>query len=111
MAERGAEGVQVAFVTAPDAACAAAIARALVEERLAACVQVLPGVRSIYWWEGTVQDDSETLLIVKTRAGRGEALEARVRALHPYAVPEVVRLDVAGGSAPYLAWVAQETAP
>jgi periplasmic divalent cation tolerance protein len=103
--------VQVAFITAPDPACAAAIARALVEERLAACVNVLPGVRSIYRWEGAVQDEGETLLIVKTRAERAQALEARVRALHPYEVPEVLRVDAAGGSPPYLAWVMEETAP
>jgi periplasmic divalent cation tolerance protein len=111
VAEPGASGVQVAFITAPDPACAEAIARALVEERLAACVNVLPGVRSIYRWEGAVQDEAETLLIVKTRAERAQALEARVRALHPYEVPEVLRVDAAGGSPPYLAWVLEESAP
>ena len=111
MAEVGASGVQVAFISAPDPACAAAIARALVEERLAACVNVVPGVRSIYRWEGAVQDEAETLLIVKTRAERAQALEARVRALHPYQLPEVLRVEVAGGSPPYLAWVLEETKP
>ena len=111
MAEAGTSGVQVAFITAPDPECAATIARALVEERLAACVNLLPGVRSIYRYEGAVHDEGETLLIVKTRAERARALEARVRALHPYELPEVVRLDVAGGSPAYLAWVVGETAP
>ena len=111
MAEPGPSDVQVAFITAPDAECAATIARALVEERLAACVNVLPGVRSIYRYGGAVHDEAETLLIVKTRAARAPALEARVRALHPSEVPEVLRLDVAGGSPPYLAWVVAETSP
>jgi periplasmic divalent cation tolerance protein len=103
--------VEVALVTAPDPETAARIARTLIEERLAACVNLVPGVRSIYRWEGSVQEEAETLLIVKTRAGRAEALEARVRALHPYELPEVLRLAAAGGSAPYLAWVLGETAP
>jgi periplasmic divalent cation tolerance protein len=103
--------VQVTLVTAPDLETAARIARALVEERLAACVNLVPGVRSIYRFEGRIHDESETLLIVKTRAERAAALEARVRALHPYEVPEVLHLAAAGGSAPYLAWVLEESAP
>jgi periplasmic divalent cation tolerance protein len=103
--------VQVALITAPDPETAAGIARVLVEERLAACVNLVPGVRSIYRFEGRVHDESETLLIVKTRAERAAALEARVRALHPYEVPEVLHLAAAGGSAPYLAWVLEESAP
>jgi periplasmic divalent cation tolerance protein len=104
-------GVQIAFVTAPDPETAAGIARTLVEERLAACVNLVPGVRSIYRYEGRVHDEAETLLIVKTRADLGAELEARVRALHPYDVPEVLRLAADGGSAPYLAWVLEETRP
>lgn len=103
--------VQLAFITAPDAETAAGIARTLVEERLAACVNVLTGVRSIYRFEGRVHDEGEALLIVKTRAERAGALEERVRALHPYQLPEVLRVDAVGGHAPYLAWVLQETAP
>lgn len=106
-----ADGVRVALVTAPDAETGARIARTLVEERLAACVNVVPGVRSIYRWEGRVEDDDEVLLVVKTRADRAQALEARVRALHPYDLPEVLLLPTAGGSEPYLAWVAREVAP
>lgn len=101
----------MAFISAPDAECAAGIARALVEERLAACVNVVAGVRSIYRWEGSVHDEVEALLIVKTRAERALDLEARVRELHPYEVPEVLRIDAAGGSPPYLAWLMEETAP
>jgi periplasmic divalent cation tolerance protein len=102
--------VEVAFVTAPDADTAAAIARVLVEERLAACVNLVPGVRSIYRFRGRVEEEAEVLLIVKTRAERARELEARVRAIHPYELPEVLRLAAAGGSAPYLAWVLEETA-
>ena len=74
-------------------------------------MNLVPGVRSIYRFEGAVQDEAETLLIVKTRAERVQALEARVRALHPYQLPEVLRVEVAGGSPPYLAWVLEETKP
>jgi periplasmic divalent cation tolerance protein len=103
MADR--EPVQVVLVTAPDLEVAARIARALVEEGLAACANLVPGVRSIYRWQGAVQDDAEVLLVLKTRASLGPALAARVRALHPYELPEVVALAVAGGSEPYLDWV------
>ncbi|HSN90860.1 MAG TPA: divalent-cation tolerance protein CutA [Anaeromyxobacteraceae bacterium] len=100
----------VVLVTAPDAERAAAMARALVEERLAACGNVLPGIRSIYRWEGKVQDDGEALLLLKTTRARFEALRDRVLSLHPYQVPEVIAVPVEAGSAPYLAWIASETA-
>jgi len=103
--------VQVTLVTAPDAETAARLARVLVEERLAACVNLVPGVRSIYRFEGRVHDEPEVLMVVKARAERAAALEARVRALHPYDVPEVLHLSAAGGSAAYLAWVLKESAP
>ena len=101
-------GAIVVLVTAPDAAKAAEIARALVEERLAACGNVVPGLRSIYRWEGKVQDDAEALLVLKTTRARFEALRERVLALHPYAVPEVVALPVEAGSAPYLEWIGEQ---
>ncbi len=99
----------VVLVTTPSAEKAAEIARALVEERLAACGNVVPGVRSIYRWEGKVQDDQEALLLLKTTRDRFEALRARVVALHPYQLPEVIALAVDTGSAPYLAWIAGAT--
>jgi periplasmic divalent cation tolerance protein len=99
------EPLHVVLVTAPDAEVGARIGRALVEEGLAACANLVPGIRSIYRWEGAVHDDAEVLLIVKTRAALSAALAARVRALHPYQLPEVVALPVAGGSEPYLDWV------
>ena len=91
------EAVQVALVTAPDEACARRLARTLVDERLATCV--------------TVHEDAEVLLIVKTRADRARELEDRVIELHPYDLPEVIRLDVAGGSPAYLRWLCEEASP
>jgi periplasmic divalent cation tolerance protein len=99
----------VVLVTTPTPERAAEIARAVVGERLAACGNVLPGVRSIYRWEGKVQDDAEALLVLKTTRARFEALRDRVLALHPYQVPEVIALPVEAGSAAYLAWIAGET--
>jgi periplasmic divalent cation tolerance protein len=99
----------VVLVTTPTPERAAEIARALVEERLAACGNVLPGIRSIYRWEGKVQDEEEALLVLKTTRARFDALRDRVLALHPYQVPEVVALAIDAGSAPYLAWLAAET--
>lgn len=99
----------VVLVTTPTPERAAEIARALVEERLAACGNVVPGLRSIYRWEGKVQEDVEALLVLKTTRGRFEALRERVLSLHPYDVPEVIALPVEAGSAPYLAWLAAET--
>ena len=95
----------VVLVTAPSAEKAAELARTLVEEQLAACGNVLPGLRSIYRWEGKIHDEPEALLILKTRACLFEALRERVVALHPYQVPEVLRLDVAAGHLPYLEWI------
>jgi periplasmic divalent cation tolerance protein len=99
----------VVLVTAPTPERAAEIARALVEERLAACGNVVQGIRSIYRWEGKVQEDAEALLVLKTTRARFDALRDRVLALHPYEVPEVIALPVEAGSARYLAWIAEET--
>ncbi|MES2641865.1 MAG: divalent-cation tolerance protein CutA [Myxococcota bacterium] len=99
----------VVYITAPDSDVASRIGRTLVEEELAACCNLVPGVRSIYRWEGVVQDDAEVLMILKTRAALVEALTARVVALHPYALPEVVALPVLAGHAPYLDWVREGT--
>lgn len=109
MAAAGIEAL-VVLVTAPSADVAAELARALVEERLAACGNILPGVKSIYRWQGRVHEDAEALLVLKTTRTRFEALRERVLALHPYDVPEVIALPVEAGSAAYLAWIAGETA-
>ncbi|UNK43006.1 divalent-cation tolerance protein CutA [Luteimonas sp. S4-F44] len=96
--------------SSPDAATAQRIARALVDAHLAACVNLVPGVTSIYRWQGQVQTDTEVLLVIKTTNDRLEALSERLRALHPYDVPELVALPVVGGLADYLHWVDAETA-
>jgi len=83
------------------------IAQALVDERLAACVNVVPGVVSVYRWKGAVQKDDELLLVIKTRSEAVEALRARLVALHSYELPEVVVLTIAGGHPPYLDWIAE----
>ncbi|MFP2929784.1 divalent-cation tolerance protein CutA [Pyxidicoccus sp. 3LG] len=101
--------VILVLVTAPSADKAAELARTLVEEQLAACGNIVPGLRSIYRWEGKVQDEPEVLLLLKTRSALFEALRARIVALHPYQVPEVLRVDVADGHAPYLAWILDST--
>ena len=99
-------GALVVLCTAPTVEVAAALARALVEARLAACGNVVPGLRSIYRWEGRVHDEPEALLLLKTTRAGFEALREAVLRLHPYQVPEVIALPVEAGSAPYLAWLA-----
>lgn len=101
----------VVYVTAPDSDTAARIARSLVQERLAACGNIVPGLRSIYTWQGQVHDDAEVLLILKTRAERVADLAARVVALHPYDLPEVIALPVSAGLPGYLQWVADQVDP
>jgi periplasmic divalent cation tolerance protein len=101
----------IALCTCPDAAVADRIARTLVEERLAACVNRLPGVESTYRWNGAVSVDEEVLLVIKTSRARYAALEARLVALHPYEVPELIAVPIGAGHAPYLAWIAREIQP
>ena len=95
----------VAFSTVGSAQAAERIAHALVERRLAACVSVVPGVVSHYRWQGAVERAEERLLVIKTRGDRLEALRAALVALHPYELPELVALPIAGGHPPYLAWI------
>jgi periplasmic divalent cation tolerance protein len=101
----------VVFITVPDEVVATSLARALVEERLAACVNRVPGVRSTYFWQGKLCEDSELLLVVKTRRSLFEPLRTRVRELHPYTVPEIIALPIALGHEDYLTWIAQVTRP
>ena len=98
------------FSTFPDADTAARIARTLIEDRLAACVNVVPTVRSIYHWQGQICDETETLVVIKTTAERYAALAAKITELHPYQVPEVIALPLADGHPPYLAWLAEQVA-
>lgn len=99
----------VIFVTAGSAAEAETIAKALVEEQLAACVNILSPIRSIYCWDGKLADEQEWLLLIKTRAERFSAVEARIKALHSYQVPEVIALPIVQGSEGYLRWLREET--
>lgn len=101
--------VLLCLCTCPDAASAATIAETLVDERLAACVSQLPGLRSVYRWQGRVEQAAEVLLLIKTTDDRFEALTARLRALHPYELPELIAVEAIGGLAPYLHWVAEQT--
>jgi len=96
------------YVTAADPAEAKRIGRAVVEERLAACANVIPGMSSVFWWEGKVQEAGEAVLILKSTAGLLERLTARVKELHGYAVPCVVALPIAGGNADYIDWIDAE---
>ena len=100
---------RVVLMTAGSADEATRLAQALVGERLAACVNVVGPIRSIYRWQGKVEDSTEHLLIAKTRAELVERLAARVRELHSYQVPEVLALPVHYGWPPYLEWLAQES--
>jgi periplasmic divalent cation tolerance protein len=100
----------VVLVTAPAGEKAAAIARKLVESRLAACVNIVPTVRSIYWWKGRLCDDRECLLVIKTTHAAFPRLKKRILAIHPYDCPEVLALRVTAGSQAYLRWLAGEVA-
>ncbi len=101
----------VVLVTAPTVESAAEMARALVEEGLAACGNVVPGVRSIYRWAGEIHDDPEVVLLLKTERRLVAALKERLPALHPYQVPELLALPVEDGLSPYLAWLAASVRP
>lgn len=103
------EGLVLAISTAPDAEHATRIARALVEERLIACASLVPGLTSIYRWEGAVQAEPEVLLLMKTRRARVPDLKERLPQLHPYQVPELVVTEVTDGLEPYCRWVRDET--
>lgn len=100
----------VVLTTCPDETTAETLSRRLVEERLAACVNRLPGIRSTYWWQGAVHEDQEVLLMAKTSGDRVATLSARIQELHPYEVPEVIALPIALGAERYLAWIGQTLA-
>jgi periplasmic divalent cation tolerance protein len=103
--------VRIVLTTVAAEADGITIGRALIDERLAACVNVLPAMVSIYRWKGSIEQESERQIIIKTDAARLPALEARLRELHSYDVPEFLVLDVSGGGAAYLTWVADSVAP
>jgi periplasmic divalent cation tolerance protein len=101
--------ILVLLSTCPDAATAERLARELVGASLVACVNIVPGLRSIYRWNGAVHADNETLMILKTTTNRCAAVRERLAALHPYDVPEIVALPVVDGHHPYLQWVVDST--
>jgi len=99
----------VVYITSPNEDEAARIAKAIVEERLAGCVNIVKGIRSIYSWQGKIEDDSEVLMIVKTQKHLFERLKMRVKELHSYTVPEIIALPVVEGSEDYLNWLKEAT--
>lgn len=101
--------VHLVFCSCPDPDTAQRLATTLVQARLAACVSVLPAMRSVYRWQGAVEQAEEVLLLAKTTAGRLPALTERLRELHPYELPEIVAVEAAAGLPAYLDWVADAT--
>jgi len=99
----------IVLITAPNEEEASRISHALVGEKLAACVNIMPAVRSIYRWEGRIEDEKEVLLIIKTKRVLFERLQKRVKELHSYSVPEIVALPLVEGDEAYMNWLGQET--
>lgn len=98
-------GVLLTLCTCPDSQSADAIATDLVEQRLAACVNILPGLTSVYRWEGKIEHDAEVMLLIKTTDQQIETLTTRVHELHPYELPEIIAVPVTRGLPQYLEWV------
>ena len=98
------------FTNLPDRDTAGKLAQALVEQRLAACVNLLSGCTSVYRWEGAIEHAEEVPVLIKTRAARYPEVEALIRSLHPYELPEIIAVPVVRGLPDYLDWVAGETA-
>lgn len=99
----------VVYITTPNEDLAANIARALVESRLAACVNIIRDIRSIYSWQGKIEDEKEVLMIAKTRQELFNALKAKVLDMHPYSVPEIIAMPIVDGSEEYMKWLEKET--
>ena len=100
--------LRIVMVTAPSDK-ANALVRKLLSERLIACGNLIPGIRSLYWWKGKLEESDETLILMKCLSSGVSKLEKRIKTLHPYEVPEIVTLKAAQVNAPYLAWVREET--
>ena len=105
-----ADDIVVLLCTAPDSHAAAAIAHKLVDSRCAACVNIAPGLRSIYRWEDKVCDEPEVLMLIKVRRDQAAQVAETIRAEHPYDNPEVIALPLAGGLDAYVGWVREMTA-
>ncbi len=97
------------LITAPNEEEAVKIAKTLVEEKLAGCINIIKDIRSIYSWQGKIEDEPEVLMIVKTRSELFEELEKRVKSLHSYSVPEIIGLKIKKGSESYLSWLSEVT--
>ncbi len=103
------EQVLLVMTNMPDAPSAQQLGRRLVESRLAACVSCLPGVHSVYRWQGAIEQADEVAVLIKTTANHYDELEAAIKTLHPYDVPEIIAIPVSAAWPAYAAWVAQET--
>ena len=103
------ERAVIVYTTWPSVVEAEAAGRAIVERRLAACVNILPGMISHYWWQGVIERGEEAVMIIKTRAALAEAVHAAVKELHSYTTPAVLILPVEGGDETYLGWIKAET--
>lgn len=99
----------VVYVTVPNKEEGKKLAQSIIKEKLAGCVNRVPGIESIYWWNDKIETDAEELLIIKTRQSLLEALTAHVKANHPYEVPEVISLPISGGNHDYLKWLKENT--
>ena len=105
------DAILLCLCSCPDATSAEQLAGALVGERLAACINIVPGLRSVFRWQGSVQRESEVLLLIKTTRSRYPALQARLPQLHPHELPELVAVESNDGLPAYLRWVADMTRP
>ena len=110
-ATRNSADARMVYVTCPDLETARTIARAVVEHHEAACVNIVPGMESVYRWQGEIEIDNELLLLIKTRAEQVAAIQVRVTDLHPDDVPEMVAVPIIEGSAAYLDWLDEQTRP
>jgi periplasmic divalent cation tolerance protein len=100
---------QIVLTTCPDESVAQQIASTLVSEKLAACVNIIPGLTSVYEWQGNIEQDNELLLLIKTRQALSDQLFDRIQALHPYELPEIITVPIEGGLPAYLDWILKTT--
>lgn len=101
----------VVLCTCPDDTCARALAQTLLNEKLAACVNLIPQVTSLYCWQGKMEESQEVLLVIKSRRTLFGVLQQRIQTLHPYEVPEILAMPVLNGSPAYLQWLQEQTTP
>ncbi len=102
---------RVVLCTVPTGDIAAQIARELIQRRLAACVNVIPGITSVYRWKGSITTDAEQLLVIKTSSSLMDSLQQAIQELHPYELPEIIAVPIVGGLPAYLAWINECTKP